>query len=142
MKTCSILTVLITALIIGNLPPATAQEMSKQDYLEKSRRQKTAGFIMLGGGVVMATSGIVLFSENFVLFGASEAEDRALGVGAAMFVVGGLAAIGSIPVFISSSMNAKRAAQLSFNHLPTNIPKYSGNIPRSIPSITFSVPLN
>jgi hypothetical protein len=142
MKTRFIFSVLITALLMGNLQQATAQEMGKQDYLEKSRKQKTAGFIMLGGGTLLATSGIILFSENFVLFGASEAEDRALGVGSAMFLVGGLAALGSIPLFISSSANATKAAQLSFHHLPANIPKYSGNIPRSIPSITFSIPFN
>lgn len=142
MKTHVMMAVLLTAFLVGGALPVLSQTMSKQDYLDKSKRQKTTAFIMLGGGVAFATAGSIMFSENFTLFGASDAEDNAAGIGAAMVVVGGLAAVGSIPVFISSSNNAKKAASMGFKNEPTNIPKYAGNLPRSIPSLTFIIPLH
>ncbi|MDF2157594.1 hypothetical protein [Algoriphagus sp. CAU 1675] len=56
--------VLISLLFIGLLSPAFSQEMSKQDYLEKSRENRKTGFILLGGGAVMVVSGIVIVMNN------------------------------------------------------------------------------
>lgn len=142
MKTRVIMGVLLSVFLLGSSMQLFAQSMSKQDYLDKSRRQKTTGFIMLGGGVAMVTAGTILFSENFILFGASDAEENAAGIGAAMVVVGGLATLGSIPVLISSGNNARKAAQMSLRNEPIHIPKYVGNIPRTILSVNLSIPLN
>lgn len=133
--------VLILAFLMGFSAQTFGQEMTKENYLEKSRRQKTTGWILLGGGVAMAVAGGVLFNENFKIFG-SEAENDNAGIGGAMFVVGGLAALGSIPVFIISGSNAKKAAQMSFKNQPLNNQRYLGNIPKSIPSLNISIPLN
>ncbi|MDG1277651.1 MAG: hypothetical protein P8O16_10245 [Algoriphagus sp.] len=142
MKTKLILTVLITAFLLGFSTQTFAQEMSKENYLEKSRKQKTTAWILLGGGVAMAVTGAILFDENFILFGASDAEENKAGIGGAMFVVGGLAALGSVPLFISSSSNAKKTAKISFKNQPLNNLRYAGNIPKSIPSVHISIPLN
>ena len=141
MKTNVTQAVLILAFLLGSSLPVLAQSMSKQDYLDKSRRQKTTGFIMLGGGVAMAAAGGLLFSENFTIFGGSQAEDNASGAGGAMMVVGTLAALGSIPVFISSGSNARKAAQMGFRNVPLHIPKFAGNLPKAVPSLTISIPL-
>ncbi|NHE57087.1 hypothetical protein [Cyclobacterium plantarum] len=141
MKTREITVVLILTFLMGSQINAGAQEMSKKDYLEKSRRQKTTGYIMAGGGLAMVAAGSTLFSENFILFGASDAEEQATGIGVAMAVVGGIAAIGSIPVFISAGKNKKRAALMSFKPLPTNTPKYAVGIPSHIPSLALTIPL-
>ena len=149
MKTRTIWVFFFSAFLMGLYSQTIAQEMNKQDYLEKSRKQKTTGFIMAGGGVVLFAigGGIYLGSASetvvscFTLTGCSS-DDGELGGGAAMMVIGGLAALGSIPVFISSGKNAKKAAQMSFRYEPTYIPKYVGNVPRAIPSLNFSIPLN
>ena len=107
-KTHEIPIILILTVLMSSQLNAAAQEMSKNDYLEKSRRQKMAGYIMLGGGLAMATAGSVLFSENFILFGASDSEEQATGVGVAMVIAGGIAAAGSIPIFMSSAKNKKK----------------------------------
>lgn len=125
---------LLSVFFLVSSMPVFAQSMSKQDYLDKSRRQKTTGFIMLGGGVVMATAGGILFNENFNLNGGGEAE----GI---MMVAGTLVALGSIPMFISAGNNARKAAQMSFRNEPLHIPKYAGNLPRSVPSLTLKIPL-
>lgn len=135
MKTNVMMVALIAAFLVGSTLPVFAQSMSKQDYLDKSRMQKTTGFIMLGGGVAMATAGAILFNENFNLNGGGEAE----GI---MMVAGTLVALGSIPMFISSGNNARKAAQMSFRNEPLHIPKYAGNLPRSVPSLTLKTPLD
>jgi hypothetical protein len=141
MKTRVIWAFLLTAFLTGSSLPTFAQEMSKQDYLDKSRRQKTTGLILMGGGSVLAIAGGVLFSENFCTVGCTPELEQGMNTGTVLMVVGGLTALGSIPLFISSN-NSKKAAQISIRNEPTNIPKYAGNIPKSVPSITYTIPLN
>ncbi|SHM41238.1 hypothetical protein SAMN04488057_101370 [Cyclobacterium lianum] len=140
MKTHKIVPILIVAVLLGSQINVLAQE-SKNEYLEKSRRQKTAGYIMAGGGLAMVAAGSIMFSENFILFGASNAEERATGMGVAMAVVGGIATIGSIPMLISAANNKRKATQMSFKPLPTSVPGYAGGIPSHIPSLTLTIPL-
>jgi hypothetical protein len=149
MKTQIFWVLLLSAFLIGFSSQTFAQEMNKQDYLDKSRRQKTTGFILLGGGVTLLVVGSIIYMTNGVeLVGSciglncSSSAANGVGSGVAMITIGGLAALGSIPFFISSSKNINKAVHLSFRNEPTNIPKYAGNIPRSVPSITYSIPLN
>lgn len=149
MKTQLIRAVFLSAILIGLFSQAFAQEMTRQDYLEKSRKQKTTGFIMAGGGVVLFAigAGIILGSETETLLTCVSlvnctSDESELEAGTALSIVGGLAALGSIPVFISSGKNAEKAAQISFRNEPTYIPTYVGNIPRAIPSLSLIIPLN
>lgn len=139
--------VLLSAFWIGLFSQTLAQEMSKQDYLDKSRNQKTTGFILLGGGVAMIAVGSILFADDAVDTAISCtylncSSGSGIESGMVISAVGGLAILGSIPVFISSGKNARKAAQLTFSNEPTFIPKYVGNIPRSIPSVSLLIPLN
>jgi hypothetical protein len=141
MKTQIIWAIFLTVFLMGSSSQTFAQEMSHQDYLDKSRKQKTTGLILMGGGSVLAIAGGVLFSENFCTVGCTPELEQGMNTGTVLMVVGGLTALGSIPLFISSN-NSKKAAQISIRNEPTNIPKYAGNIPKSVPSITYTIPLN
>ncbi|MGY6742532.1 MAG: hypothetical protein ACXIUQ_07345 [Cecembia sp.] len=143
MKIKIISAVLITAMLFGNLLAAHAQEMSKQDYLDKSKWQKTSAWIMLGGGVALIGigAGIAMSEVEYLSWGTSNSKDNSTGIGETLAIVGVVSALGSIPVFISSGKNAKKAAQMSFSNEPIYIPKYAGNIPRSVPSITYTISL-
>ena len=147
MKKRKIWALILTAFLIVNTFSASAQEMSKQDYLDKSRTQKTTAFILLGGGIAIGLTGAILYGGKGMLSVADcialgPCEEANYGFETGMMIVGGLATVASIPLFVSSSNNKKKAAELSFKHQPINIPKYARNIPRSVPSITFSIPLN
>lgn len=147
MKTQMIWAVFPSAFLMGLFSQTFAQEMSKQDYLDKSRNQKTTGFILLGGGVAMIAVGSALFMGDLADTAISCtylncSSGSGMESGMVISAVGGLAALGSIPVFISSRKNARKAAQMSFRNEPTYNPKYVGNIPRAIPSLSFSIPLN
>lgn len=142
MKTRTIWAFFFSAFLMGLYSQTIAQEMSKQDYLDKSRSQKTTGFIMAGGGVVLLAVGSALFTDDLVSCANLNCSSGSGIAGIILAEVGGLVALGSIPFFISSGKNARKAAQISFKNEPTYIPKYVGNIPRAIPSLSFSIPLN
>lgn len=71
----------------------------KTDYLAKSKSQKTAAFIFLGIGVTTLTIAAV-GDLNF----------DALGT---VVIVGGIATVASIPLFIASGKNKRRAMKAS-----------------------------
>lgn len=124
------------------IQPALAQEMTKQDYLELSKKQKNTGFILLGGGAAAVIAGSVLFSENFCIWGCTNSEDALAATGAALAVGGGVAMLVSIPSFINSSKNATRAAQLSLVRETLPGPRIAPQIPRSYLSIQMSIPIS
>lgn len=87
--------------------PAVASPAT--DYLEKSRKQKTAAWILLvGGGVISSIGMVVGMSEMFTdLFDAAPDHGNA---GPALLVVGVASMAGSIPLFIASGKNRRKAA--------------------------------
>jgi uncharacterized membrane protein len=103
-----IITMLAMLLIIGaatfcqqtNPSPA----LTKQDYLKKSKNQKTAAWILLGGGSALVVTGILL-SNN--------ASFDNLGTTAGVAIVGGLSMLGSIPLFLASGRNKRKAMTAS-----------------------------
>ncbi len=79
--------------------PAQSQPLTKHDYLVKSRSQKIAGFIFLGVGVglwAIAAPGNVSFSTLSTLV-----------------IGGGACVVISIPLFIASGKNKRRAMKMS-----------------------------
>ena len=71
----------------------------KTDYLAKSKSQKTAAFILLGIGVTTLTIAAV--------------GDLDLDILGTVVIVGGAATIASIPLFIASGKNKRRAMKAS-----------------------------
>lgn len=90
-------------LMIGNTygQDKTKNGYTKSEYLQKAKTQKTFGFLLLGGGVAMAVTGAAL-SGTF-------AEDT----GKWLIIGGGVMAASSIPLFISSSKNNRKAESLT-----------------------------
>ncbi len=70
-------------------------QLTKEDYLRKSRTQKTIGFLMLGGG---AATLIAISSGNTDL--------NSLGT---LVVLGSGLVVGSIPLFIAAGKNKRKS---------------------------------
>lgn len=88
--------------------PAT----SKEYYLKKSKTQKTIAWIMLGVGSVTAITGLIIEESevnndlvNYLV------DDKLGGTCTVMIVAGSAIALGSIPLFIISSKNKRKAAE-------------------------------
>lgn len=93
---------LISSTVSFSQPTKRTEAMTKQDFLQKSKRQRTTGWILAGGGVVLEVAGAIAYQYG----------------NASIFLLGAglLAQIASIPFFISGAINKHKAhkASLSF----------------------------
>jgi hypothetical protein len=78
----------------------------KTDYLAKSKSQKTAAWVLLGGGTVLIGTGFLIGDSKNSSF-----DDAA--TGAVLGGIGVLSAIGSIPLFIASGKNKRKAMNMT-----------------------------
>ena len=81
------------------------QSLTKQNYLEQSKKQKTAARILLGGGAVV-TVGAVILDVNSDWYKSETPYLVAFSVGCASM-------LGSIPLFIASKRNKRNAMNAS-----------------------------
>jgi hypothetical protein len=81
---------------------------SKDYYLQKSKRQKSGARALLIAGTAFMVAGFLIGNSKDATF------DQA-GAGAIMFGIGFLADVGSIPLFLASSKNKKRAMNASLS---------------------------
>ena len=101
----------------------------KTDYLAKSKSQKTAAFILLGIGVTTLTIAAV--------------GDLDLDVLGTVVIVGGIATVVSIPLFIASGKNKRKAMKASAFIKMETVPSIQKQsyIQNSYPAIAFKINL-
>ena len=85
------------------------------DYLLKSKNQKTAAWVLLGGGVALIGAGFLIGDSKNATF------DDA-GTGVVLGGIGFLSTIGSIPLFIASGKNKRRAMKTTTSIKMETIP--------------------
>jgi hypothetical protein len=76
------------------------------DYLTKSKNQKTGAWVLLGGGTALIGAGFLIGDSKNSTF-----DDAAMG--AFLGAIGVLSAIVSIPLFITSGKNKRKAMNSS-----------------------------
>ena len=134
MKTISIFLVI---LFISVQSFGQNSSLSKEDYLQKSKNQKKTGWILLGGGTAIAVVGSISLSNQDFWSSDDSGYDTA-----AILVLGGLATgLVSIPFFISSAKNARKAATISFNYQKMYFPQQHTFVAKPQPVITLRIPL-
>jgi len=101
--------------------------LTKQDYLQKSKKQRTTAWILFGGGTALFVAGTIAYQEGpggLILMG-----------------VGLLAGVISCPFFIAASINKKKGLRLAFNYQTVpQLLKYNFAY-RSLPSLSLKVSL-
>jgi hypothetical protein len=118
----------------GNFIDSATQ---KDEYLKKSKNQKTVAWVMLGGGLAVGIAGVIVFNQSDWF---SE-DDSQTNTGGIMFLAGACTALGSIPFFISSSHNAKKAAAISFKNQELFFPRQDGILVKSQPAVSLKIKL-
>ena len=102
--------------------------LTKQDYHLKSKRQKTAAWVLLAGGFTLSTIGTILASPKatedigytVLLFpnliaGSAQPKPQNDYTGETILLITGTAAmVASISLFITSGKNKRKAMSLSF----------------------------
>ena len=107
--------------------------LTKKDYLQKSKNQKTAAWLFMGGGLGLTTLGLTTEKSNDNNSGDSPK---------IVAIVTGLAAIStSIALFIASSENKKRAESLSFRLEKAPQIQQGSFVYRSFPVLSFRLNL-
>jgi hypothetical protein len=124
------LTISFTVLI--GQPTDLTKSNTKADYLKKSKTQKIIAFSLLGGGTIAWLAGA---SKNM------NQEDNIDGGGEATMIIGGTAALASIPLFIISSKNKKKAMSMSFKNQILPQLQHNGFVHRATPSLTIKISL-
>jgi hypothetical protein len=94
------------------------QSFTQEDYLKKSKNKKKIGWILLGGGAVLAATAAIIPKGEYegrepCLYGfacESYKNDDIIG---GLAVSATLSMLGSIPFFLSSGKNKRRANAIS-----------------------------
>ena len=124
---------MLMILLISN--SITAQ--TKEDYLLKSKHQKTAAWILLGGGIALGTTGSLIKLNDLL----TREPNKKIKIGGGLMFLGFAATLGSLPFFIGASKNRNRAMNLSFTNqsLPSLVKNMVGN--KYVPSICLHLKL-
>lgn len=91
----------------------TKHALTKEDYLAKSKRQKTGAWVLLGGGTALMGAAVLIGSSKEVSFGDA-------GAAVIMGGLGFLCDLGSIPLFIASGKNKRRGMKASASLIMQN----------------------
>ncbi|HEX4875493.1 MAG TPA: hypothetical protein VFV31_02405 [Chitinophagaceae bacterium] len=106
----------VIALLRVDAQAQAGKQLSKADYLKKSRNQNTAAWILMGGGVTMVSAGLIVgLSDATEALGSiftGETKEPS-DAGPILFYTGAASMLGSIPLFIASSRNKRNASGLS-----------------------------
>jgi hypothetical protein len=97
-----------------------AKPITRLDYLEKSKNQKTTAWVLLGGGAALDIIAFATFPKDYIMFewggeGNSSSTESKANTSAALFLVGSASMLASIPFFISSRVNNKRAISVTID---------------------------
>lgn len=148
-----LLLVIATSSFSQQINPAPA--LTKQDYLAKSKKQKTGAWVLLGGGFVMSTIGaglaiddaadetsgalVTIISLGLVEPVSNDKDNTA--VANVLFFTGLASMLGSIPLFISAEKIKRKGMSLSFSN--QRIPSLQKNslVYNSIPSLKLKIGL-
>ncbi len=115
---------------------------SKDYYFKKSKNQYTAGWVFLGGGVAMTTIGLILGSKHTTSYGTLGSPNFDIVPTSAVLGIAGIGAIfGSIPFFISSSKNARKAATISFNNQNILLLQQNSFVSKVQPTVSLKISL-
>jgi hypothetical protein len=110
-------------------------------YLTKSKNQKTVAWVMLGGGVAVATVGILLVNNAINDDGSGYLSGSSGTAESIVALVGIGSTLGSIPLFVSSARNARKAARITFSNHKILFPLQNDFALQYVPTLTLKIPL-
>jgi hypothetical protein len=134
MKKTFIFLILLLFIAKGFSQTTPNTPFTKEDYLQKSKNQKTTGWVFLSAGIAITAVGVIGFNNTY-----DDWSDNSTDTYGALILSGPLIALGSIPFFISSGSNARKAATLSLNYQPILIPNQGSLAQSSQPALSVTI---
>lgn len=129
--------------ILAQDSPYSNRPSTSADLFLKSKKQKTAARILLGGGSALALTGFILSipkaSNDIISVLVLDPKESDYTVENIMIITGGVAMAGSIPLFIASGQS-RRSARLMVKDekVAMGLPIKAG---KKITGITLSIPI-
>jgi len=129
---CSLSLKLVNTTFCQQIQPTPL--VSKEDYLQKSKKQKTTAWLLFVGGSVVSFVGLTQLN-----FAGSATGDVNNTAGAVLFFAGAATAVGSIHFFSAAKRNRYRAMSVSFKN--QSIPQLLKNNfqIKAIPSLNLQI---
>lgn len=138
----SIFLILLLTVFVLQSTSQTTTPLTKEDYLRKSKKQKTAALVMLIGGAVATTIGVGVALGGGLDCAWGDPNCGKNQTLADILIYSGSAAIlGSIPLFIAAGRNKKKAMSLSVCGQPTPWITKNNPVYKTVPSITLKIAL-
>ena len=110
--------------------------LTKQDYLKKSRKQRTIDWILMGTGVALVTVGVIATSEAETFI------DEQFSTGALISVIGLAPMVVGTVFLIDAGNNKRKAARLTANFDIRHTPVVRQYALARIPTPSMSLRLN
>ncbi len=109
----------------------TIPEITKAEYLKKSKKQKTTAWVLLGAGSLSLLLASIEVNPDY-----GESANRPF------LAIGGLVMVGaSVPMFTASARNKKRGMSMSFKNENIQQILNSSIVNRNIPSLSLKLTL-
>ena len=129
--TILIMLVIVTSSFSQQTDPAPT--LAKQDFLKKSKTQKTVAWVLLGTGVFSTMLSTIRVNEDI---GGEEGMTSAQTI----LLITGIAEIGtSVILFTAAARNKKKAMSLAFKN--ETIGQQSDLVYKTVPSLTVKISL-
>jgi hypothetical protein len=138
-KTINMKKIIILQVILALLTSQLSAQ-TKNDYLLKSKRQKTAAWILLGGGVIIDFIGTYELISGFNEVRNGKHHHK-IGTGLSLILASLPPIIGSIPLFTKSSKNKRMAMSMALSpqQMPALVQHITGNT--FMPSVSLKISL-
>ncbi len=138
-KIAFFLTLLLFVINVFSQAP-TNPKQSRDHYLKKSKSQKKTANILLAGGAIFTVAAFLIpkgeVTDDY-LFQSHENNGTKVLIGA----IGITSMLGSIPFYIASSRNKRKAnaATISFNNQKILFPQQNTFVLKTQPALTFKI---
>ena len=124
-------TVLFTVLSVNS----QQIDQNQKDYLmQRSNKQKTAAWILVGAGTAAAIVGAIGFEDSW-----DDTSNSTTDIYGGLLIAGVVADLVSIPFFISSGANKRKAASISVSYENYSLQQYGLNNLFATPSIGLKI---
>jgi hypothetical protein len=119
-----------------------SQAALKTDYLQKSKNQKTAAWVLLGFGAALDIAGIITTASNANKeFNFTDPESVNHGGEIALYAVGTACLAGSLTLFILSKNNKKKALSVGIEPVQFRQLKKTSFYTLNYPALTMKIGL-
>jgi len=112
-----------------------------QDYMLKSKHQKTAAWILLGGGGALTLTSIIIPRGELVHESILQKTYKNDGIKSILGLGGSLATIVSLTLFFLASKNKQKALNLSFKNEQVSQIQKASLVYHTVPSLTLKLSL-